>query len=89
MLHCIYLAPQLYLQKRSFENTIIHSKSLEGGTGFEPPLILKEFFLNDHICDYVQVISIGGQLAPLKLIRLYSICIFIYIENRKSGLFIA
>ena len=25
MLHCIYLAPQLYLQKRSFENKIIHS----------------------------------------------------------------
>ena len=31
----------------------------------------------------------GGWVAPLKLIKIYSICIFIYIEMLKSGLFIA
>ena len=40
------------------------------------------------ICYHVQVISIGG-LAPLKLIQLYSVCIFIYIEILKNGLLLA
>ena len=62
-----------------------------GGLNPPPPLILRIFFLIDHICYYVQVIFIGGGgvLAPLKLIQLYSICIFIYIVIIKSGLYIA
>ena len=44
---------------------------LWGGGGVELPLILRDFFLIDHICYYVQVISIaihgggGGGWLPL------------------------
>ena len=50
------------------------------------------FFVINHMCCHVQVISRegggGGLAQSLKLIQLYSICIFIYIEILKSGLFI-
>ena len=69
-------------------------QNLEGGSrGVELPLILRDCFLIDHIYYYVQFISIaihggGGGVAPLKLIQLYSLCMFIYIGNLKSGIFI-
>ena len=46
----------------------------KSGGRVEPPPNFERIFLKiDHICYYVQVISIGG-LAPLKLIQLYSKC---------------
>ena len=55
--------------------------------------ITSNLFLIDHICYYVQVISIGegGKMgvSPFKVTQLYRtcMCIFIYIEILKSGLF--
>ena len=80
--------------------TYNRGRQSEGSRGSQPPLNSEEgvepsliwrFFLIDHICYYVQVISVegGGGLVPLKLIQLYSICIFIYIEILKCEHFIA
>ena len=40
--------------------------------GIHPPPNFENFFLIDHICYYVQVISIGMGGGPLKLMQLYS-----------------
>ena len=61
------------------------------GWGVELPLILRDFFLIDHIIMLLctgYFYKGGGELAPLKLTQPYSLCIFIYIGNLKSGLFI-
>ena len=61
--------------------------------GGELPQILRDFFLIDDIimllCTGYFYRGGGGGLAPLQLIQLYSLCIFISIGNLNSGLFIA
>ena len=52
-----------------------------------PPPNFENFFLIDHICYYVQVISIGmGGGGPLKLMQLYSMYFHLH-RNSKAWTF--
>ena len=57
----------VYKIERNNNNNINNIGMFVSPLNFEPSLILREFFLIDHICYYVQVIFIegGGGWFPL------------------------